>query len=55
MNLDMEKKCERQHHLDVFIEKYPRFGLSKWTFNYPFCYNVVCFYWVANVHMIMPN
>jgi hypothetical protein len=26
-----------------FIENYIRFGHKKWTFNYPFCYNVVCF------------
>ncbi len=40
----MEKKCELQHHLDVFIEKYIGFELFKWTFNCPFCYSVACFY-----------
>jgi hypothetical protein len=49
------KNLKKLAHLDVFIEKYIGFGLLKWTFKHPFCYNVMCFYQVAYVHMIMPS
>jgi hypothetical protein len=47
MNLEMEKKCEFQHHLNVLKKKSLDLDYKKWIFICPFWVSVVCIYWLV--------